>query len=203
MYVTGPNGFAWALDARTGRPFWRYRRELPNNLTYGASAPVNRGFAVLRDRLFMTTLDAHLVSLDMKTGTVLWDIEMADYKTRVRRRRSPPSSSKRQGHRRHLRERLSDTRISGRLQPDRRDPRLAPVYSAAPRRARQRDVAELRGNVRTRRWRDVGHRQLRSRVEHAVLGNRAIRIPITTATTGRATTCTPAPSSPLTRRRAS
>jgi len=80
MYVTGPNGFAWALDARTGRPFWRYRRELPNNLTYGASAPVNRGFAVLRDRLFMTTLDAHLVSLDMKTGTVLWDIEMADYK---------------------------------------------------------------------------------------------------------------------------
>jgi len=80
MYVTGPNGFAWALDARTGRPFWRYRRELPNNLTYGASAPVNRGFAMLRDRLFMTTLDAHLVSLDMKTGTVLWDIEMADYK---------------------------------------------------------------------------------------------------------------------------
>jgi alcohol dehydrogenase (cytochrome c) len=80
MYVTGPNGFAWALDARTGRPFWRYRRELPNNLTYGASAPVNRGFAALGDRLFMTTLDAHLVSLDMKTGTVLWDIEMADYK---------------------------------------------------------------------------------------------------------------------------
>src|SRR6476661_7421335 len=24
MYVTGPNGFAWALDARSGRPFWRY-----------------------------------------------------------------------------------------------------------------------------------------------------------------------------------
>ena len=47
LYVTGPNNFAWALDARTGRPFWRYRRDLPNNLTYGASAPVNRGFGVL------------------------------------------------------------------------------------------------------------------------------------------------------------
>ena len=80
MYVTGPNGFAWALDARTGRPFWRYRRDLPNNLTYGASAPVNRGFGALGDRLFMTTLDAHLLALDMKTGNVLWDIELADYK---------------------------------------------------------------------------------------------------------------------------
>jgi alcohol dehydrogenase (cytochrome c) len=80
LYVTGPNNFAWALDARTGRPFWRYRRDLPGNLTYGASVPVNRGFAALGDRLFMTTLDAHLVALDMRTGSVLWDIAMADYR---------------------------------------------------------------------------------------------------------------------------
>ena len=31
---------------------------------------MNRGFAVLGDRLFMTTLDAHLLALDMKTGGV-------------------------------------------------------------------------------------------------------------------------------------
>jgi alcohol dehydrogenase (cytochrome c) len=80
MYATGPNDFAWALDPRTGHTFWRYRRDLPSNLTYGASVPVNRGFGVLADRLFMTTLDAHLVALDMKTGNVLWDIELADYK---------------------------------------------------------------------------------------------------------------------------
>jgi len=80
IYVTGPNDYAWAIDARTGRQFWRYRRDLPNNLTYGASVPVNRGFGVLGDRLFMTTLDAHLVSLDRKTGTVLWDVQLADYK---------------------------------------------------------------------------------------------------------------------------
>src|SRR4029453_4168317 len=47
LYVTGSNNFAWALDGRTGRPFWQYRRELPSDLTYGASAPVNRGFAIL------------------------------------------------------------------------------------------------------------------------------------------------------------
>jgi alcohol dehydrogenase (cytochrome c) len=80
LYATGPNDFAWALDPRTGHSFWRYRRDLPGNLTYGASVPVNRGFGVLADRLFMTTLDAHLVALDMKTGTVLWDIVLADYK---------------------------------------------------------------------------------------------------------------------------
>jgi alcohol dehydrogenase (cytochrome c) len=80
LYATGPNDFAWALDPRTGHSFWRYRRDLPSNLTYGASVPVNRGFGVLADRLFMTTLDAHLVALDMKTGSVLWDIELADYK---------------------------------------------------------------------------------------------------------------------------
>ena len=31
------------------------------------------------DRLFITTLDAHVVALDMKTGGVVWDTTMADY----------------------------------------------------------------------------------------------------------------------------
>src|SRR5437867_2934783 len=39
LYVTGSNNYAWALDGRTGRPFWRYRRDLPQKLTYGASGP--------------------------------------------------------------------------------------------------------------------------------------------------------------------
>ena len=29
LYVTGPQNVAWAVDARTGRQIWRYRRELP------------------------------------------------------------------------------------------------------------------------------------------------------------------------------
>ena len=80
MYVTGSNDFAWALDARTGRPFWQYRRELPNDLTYGAQAPVNRGFAILGNRLFMVTLDAHLLAFDRRTGRIDWDVVLADYK---------------------------------------------------------------------------------------------------------------------------
>jgi alcohol dehydrogenase (cytochrome c) len=80
LYVTGSNNYAWAIDARSGRPFWQYRRQLPNDLTYGTSAPVNRGFGILGDRLFMVTLDAHLLSMDRATGDILWDVTLADYK---------------------------------------------------------------------------------------------------------------------------
>ena len=80
LYVTGANGYAWAIDARTGRPFWEYRRTLPDNLTYGASAPVNRGFGILGERLFLVSQDAHLVALDRRSGVVLWDVELADYR---------------------------------------------------------------------------------------------------------------------------
>lgn len=80
LYVSGSNNFAWALDATTGRPFWTYRRDLPADLTYGAQAPVNRGFGMLDHRLFMVTLDAHLLAFDRATGRILWDTVLADYK---------------------------------------------------------------------------------------------------------------------------
>ncbi len=79
LYVTGPQNVAWALDARTGRQIWRYKRELPTGLT-ACCGLVNRGFAVFGDKLFMVTLDAHLLALDMKTGDVLWDVVLGDYR---------------------------------------------------------------------------------------------------------------------------
>ena len=80
LYITGNNNFAWAIDSRTGAQLWRYRRQLPSGLTYGGANIVNRGFAALGDRLFMTTLDAHLIALDRDTGTVLWDVTLDDFK---------------------------------------------------------------------------------------------------------------------------
>ena len=80
LYVTGPLNVAWAIDARTGREIWRYKRELPP--TGGLTACcglVNRGFAVFGDRLFMTTLDAHLLALNIKTGAVVWDAMLEDF----------------------------------------------------------------------------------------------------------------------------
>jgi PQQ-dependent dehydrogenase (methanol/ethanol family) len=77
MFVTGPSNDAAALDARTGRSIWRYHRALPKKL--GCISPLNRGFAVLGDRLFMGTLDTHLLALDAKTGNVIWDVPVDDY----------------------------------------------------------------------------------------------------------------------------
>jgi alcohol dehydrogenase (cytochrome c) len=79
LYVTGQMNNAWAIDARTGREIWRYQRTLPPQTDLRVCCGmVNRGFAVRGDRLFMTTLDAHVVALDRQTGKVLWDVEMAD-----------------------------------------------------------------------------------------------------------------------------
>ncbi len=72
LYGTGQNDRAFALDARTGRPLWRYRRNLPGKLQ-PCCGMVNRGFAILGDKLFMATLDAHVIALDTKTGNLLWD----------------------------------------------------------------------------------------------------------------------------------
>jgi PQQ-dependent dehydrogenase (methanol/ethanol family) len=79
MFVTGPRDNAAALDARSGMPIWRYSRPLP---AYHANCTVstNRGFAVLGDRLYLGTLDAHLVALDAKSGRVVFDVAVDDYK---------------------------------------------------------------------------------------------------------------------------
>jgi alcohol dehydrogenase (cytochrome c) len=80
LYITGNNNVAWAVDARSGRQIWRYRRALPPGLTYGAGNPSNRGFAAHGDRLFMSTLDGHLLAFDRNTGRVVWDALADDYK---------------------------------------------------------------------------------------------------------------------------
>jgi len=81
LYVTGPQNLAWAIDARTGRQIWRFRRELPPTGTLTACCGlVNKGFGVLGDRLFLATLDAHLLALDIKTGAVVWDATLEDYR---------------------------------------------------------------------------------------------------------------------------
>ncbi len=80
LYVTGPLNAAWAVDGRTGQELWEYRRKLPPlDSIRPCCGLVNRGFALRGDRLFMGTLDAHLVALDRHTGEVLWDVAMAPY----------------------------------------------------------------------------------------------------------------------------
>jgi PQQ-dependent dehydrogenase (methanol/ethanol family) len=79
MFITGPLNDADALDARTGSRIWHYSRPLPKVANH-CTVMTNRGFAVLGDRLYLGTLDSHLVALDAKSGNTVWDVEVIDYK---------------------------------------------------------------------------------------------------------------------------
>ena len=77
MFITTPYSTIYAVDARTGKEIWRYDYELPDDLAI-CCGMVNRGAAILGDKIFWVTLDAHLLALDAKTGTVLWDRVVGD-----------------------------------------------------------------------------------------------------------------------------
>jgi len=77
MYITTSYNHIYALDAATGKEFWHYKHKQGPVMTY-CCGPNNRGVAIMGDRLYMGTLDAKLVSLDAKTGKVLWSTQIAD-----------------------------------------------------------------------------------------------------------------------------
>lgn len=78
MYVTTANE-VYALDARSGRQVWHYARPLTKGVIGDAASAINRGVAVLGDKVFLATDHAHLLALHRLNGQLLWDSEMADY----------------------------------------------------------------------------------------------------------------------------
>jgi alcohol dehydrogenase (cytochrome c) len=79
LYATAQDDRAFALDARTGRPIWMYQRQVPADIR-PCCGHVNRGLAILGDKVFLGTLDAHVIALDTKTGNLVWDVVAADYR---------------------------------------------------------------------------------------------------------------------------
>jgi PQQ-dependent dehydrogenase (methanol/ethanol family) len=77
MYVTAVNE-AQALDAQSGRVIWQFRRPRTPGVIGDAGSGINRGVALLGDRVFIVTDNAHLLALHRLTGALLWDSEMAD-----------------------------------------------------------------------------------------------------------------------------
>jgi alcohol dehydrogenase (cytochrome c) len=71
MYITQPNE-VYALDGRTGRQIWDYRR-----VPAKQKGP-NRGVAVWGNKVYFGTPDAALVALDARTGNLMWEARMAE-----------------------------------------------------------------------------------------------------------------------------
>jgi alcohol dehydrogenase (cytochrome c) len=77
MYLTQRPNDVLAMDAATGRVFWIYRHTNAPELVVCCGGN-NRGVAVLGETLFMGTLDAHLIALDVRSGRPLWKTRVAD-----------------------------------------------------------------------------------------------------------------------------
>jgi alcohol dehydrogenase (cytochrome c) len=80
IYITGQNKTV-AVDALTGKEIWNTPVEYPpETTTVVCCGAVNRGAAIYEGRVFRTTLDAHVIALDMKTGKVIWNVKSGDTK---------------------------------------------------------------------------------------------------------------------------
>ncbi|WP_419937841.1 pyrroloquinoline quinone-dependent dehydrogenase [Candidatus Palauibacter sp.] len=78
MYVTEPPSNVSALDARTGRRLWHWSANVPASTKNIGFPRVNRGVAILDETVFVGTLDARLVALDARSGSVRWEVDVAD-----------------------------------------------------------------------------------------------------------------------------
>ena len=71
MFVSLPGCVVEALDAVTGRAIWTWHCK-PANMLGGEFGKVNRGLALLDDKVFYAAQDATLFALDATTGKQLW-----------------------------------------------------------------------------------------------------------------------------------
>ena len=77
MYVTTSFNHVYAINAKTGEQYWHYKHKMGPITTY-CCGPNNRGVAVYNDKVYMGTLDSKLVALDAKTGSLIWQTDIAD-----------------------------------------------------------------------------------------------------------------------------
>ena len=77
MYVSGWDGWVWALNARNGETLWVYKHAVPFDTSL-CCGNVNRGVAVANGKVFVVTLNAHLLALDATTGKAVWDSTYGD-----------------------------------------------------------------------------------------------------------------------------
>ena len=77
MYITTSFNHVYALNAKTGEQYWHYKHKMGPVTTY-CCGPNNRGVAIYKDKVYMGTLDSKLVALDAKTGSLIWETQIAE-----------------------------------------------------------------------------------------------------------------------------
>ena len=80
LFVHSYGDTVQALNATNGDLLWHYSRRLPS----GVPPSVKRSISIYGNRLYVPTSDAHIVALDVKTGSVVWDQAVGDPEASVR-----------------------------------------------------------------------------------------------------------------------
>ncbi len=82
LYVTSSQNQVFAMEGTSGKILWSYKRKLPSDLGPKlCCSGVNRGVIAYGDKIYMATLDTHVVALNNATGEVMWEKKLGDYKT--------------------------------------------------------------------------------------------------------------------------
>ena len=187
MYVTAANECV-ALDAGSGREIWHFKRPRTKGVAGGGA---NRGVAVAGDRVFMVTDHAHLVALESlhRRGALgQRDGRLAE----ELRRLVGAAHGRRPGGVGRVRRRARRQRLRRGVRSGDRSRGVAVLDRAQARPARLGDV-EGQGH-RTTAARPRGSPAATTPRSTWCTGRPATRARNTTATTGRATTCTRAAS---------
>lgn len=82
VYQSGALGKVWAHDVRTGKLLWEFDAQIGFGQTgtwvsfWGSR--VNRGVALLDDKVFVATGDCRLVAIDRRSGHRVWETQACD-----------------------------------------------------------------------------------------------------------------------------
>jgi alcohol dehydrogenase (cytochrome c) len=77
MFLSGWDGWVWALNAKTGVEIWRYKHAVPFDVSL-CCGNVNRGVAVAQGKVYFVTANARVIALDATTGKRVWDRTYGD-----------------------------------------------------------------------------------------------------------------------------
>ena len=93
MYMPNPRDVIQAIDAVTGDLIWEYRRDRPDDLAeymIGSLTDTNRNIAIWGELIIDTSGDDYIFALDAKTGELVWETQVLDYRVHPANQTSGP-----------------------------------------------------------------------------------------------------------------
>jgi alcohol dehydrogenase (cytochrome c) len=95
MYLPNPSDLVQAMNAATGDLIWEYKREWPEEVTKILRAPsINRNLAIYGTTIIDTSADDFVFALDARSGKLVWENRILDFKESPSQETSGPIIAK-------------------------------------------------------------------------------------------------------------